>query len=97
MRATQRTGLSEADVAALLQQVPPALVAILEAVALLYRLKAQGHTLFRLSNMPVASIEHLEKAYTFWEAFTGAVISCRLHLCKPENRQFMPISWRLMS
>jgi putative hydrolase of the HAD superfamily len=84
MRAAQRTGLSEAAVAALLQQVPPALVAIPETVDLLYRLKAQGHTLFCLSNMHVASIEHLEKAYTFWEVFTGVVISCRLHLCKPE-------------
>ena len=84
VRAVQRTGLSEADVAALLRQVPPALVAITETVDLLYRLKAQGHTLFCLSNMHVASIEHLEKAYTFWEVFTGVVISCRLHLCKPE-------------
>jgi putative hydrolase of the HAD superfamily len=84
VRAAQRTGLSVADVAALLRQVPPALVAIPETVELLYRLKAQGHTLFCLSNMHVASIEHLEQAYTFWEVFAGAVISCRLHLCKPE-------------
>jgi 2-haloacid dehalogenase len=34
--------------------------------------------------MHVASIEHLEKVYTFWEVFTGVVISCRLHLCKPD-------------
>jgi putative hydrolase of the HAD superfamily len=84
IRAAQRTGLAEAEVAALLQQVPRALVAIPATVDLLYRLKAQGHTLFCLSNMHVASIEHLEKTYTFWEVFTGAVISCRLHLCKPE-------------
>jgi putative hydrolase of the HAD superfamily len=84
IRAAQRTGLSEAEVTALLQQVPPALVAIPETVDLLYRLKAQGHTLFCLSNMHVASIEHLEKTYTFWEVFTGVVISCRLYLCKPE-------------
>jgi putative hydrolase of the HAD superfamily len=34
--------------------------------------------------MHVASIAHLEQAYTFWDVFTGVVISCRLHLCKPE-------------
>jgi HAD superfamily hydrolase (TIGR01509 family) len=84
IRAAHRTGLSEAEVAALLQQVPPALVAIPEAVDLLYRLKTQGHMLFCLSNMHVASIEHLEKVYTFWEVFTGVVISCRRQLCKPE-------------
>jgi putative hydrolase of the HAD superfamily len=84
VRAAQRTGLPADDVAALLRQVPPALVAIPGTVDLLYRLKAQGHTLFCLSNMHVASIEHLERAYTFWEVFSGRVISCRLHLCKPE-------------
>ena len=40
--AAQHIGLSEAVVAALLQQVPLALVAIPETVDLLYRLKAQG-------------------------------------------------------
>jgi putative hydrolase of the HAD superfamily len=84
VRAAQRTGLSEADVAGFLQQVPQELVAIPETVDLLYRLKAHGHTLFCLSNMHTAFIDHLEKTYTFWEVFSGAVISCRLHLCKPE-------------
>ena len=87
-RGAQRTGLSEAEVAALLQQVPPALVAIPGTVDLLYRLKAQGHTLFCLSNMHVASIAHLEQAYTFWDVFTGVVISCRLHVCKPEPAMY---------
>ena len=84
VRAAQRTGLSEAEVAAFLRQVPPALVAIPGTIDLLYRLKAKGHTLFCLSNMHVASIDYLEHSYTFWEVFAGAVISCRLHLCKPE-------------
>jgi putative hydrolase of the HAD superfamily len=84
VRAAKRTGLPDADVAELLRQVPPALVAIPGTVDLLYRLQAQGHTLFCLSNMHVASIDHLEKSYTFWEVFAGVVISCRLHLCKPE-------------
>jgi len=84
VRAAQRTGLSEAEVTGFLQQVPQELVAIPGTVDLLYRLKAQGHTLYCLSNMHVAFIDHLEKTYTFWEVFTGAVVSCRLHLCKPE-------------
>ena len=84
VRAVQRTGLEAHVVDALLCQVPPALVAIPETVALLYRLKARGHKLFCLSNMHVASIEHLERVYTFWEVFEGIVISCRIHLLKPE-------------
>lgn len=84
VRAAQRTGLSQADVAEFLQRVPMELVAIPETVDLLYRLKAHGHTLFCLSNMHAAFIDHLEKTYTFWEVFAGVVVSCRLHLCKPE-------------
>jgi putative hydrolase of the HAD superfamily len=87
-RGAQRTGLSEAEVAAVLQQVPPSLVAIPGTVDLLYRLKAEGHTLFCLSNMHVASIAHLEQAYTFWDVFTGIVISCRLQVCKPEPAMY---------
>ena len=83
-QGTLRTGLPEAEIASLLHDVPFALVAIPETVALLYRLKSQGHRLFCLSNMHVASIEHLERTYTFWEVFTGTVISCRINLCKPE-------------
>jgi putative hydrolase of the HAD superfamily len=79
-----RTGLPEAELAEFLRQVPPALVPIPGMIDLLYRLRGRGHQLFCLSNMHVAAIEHLQTAYTFWEVFAGAVISCRLQLCKPE-------------
>lgn len=84
VRAAARTGLSLSDVAAFMDRVPPALVAIPDTVDLLYRLKAKGHKLFCLSNIQAISIEHLEQAYTFWEVFDGRVISCRIHLIKPE-------------
>jgi putative hydrolase of the HAD superfamily len=84
VRAAERTGLSVLDLTNLMQQVPPALVAIPGTVDLLYRLKAQGHKLYCLSNMHIASIEHLEHTYAFWDVFEGAVISCRLHVIKPE-------------
>ena len=51
---------------------------------LLYRLKARGYPLYCLSNMHFASIEYLERTHTFFEVFSGKVISCRLKLCKPE-------------
>lgn len=60
------------------------MAAIPETVGILYRLKARGHTLFCLSNIHLPFIEYLEKAYSFWEVFTGTAISCRLHLLKPE-------------
>jgi len=83
-RAAKRTGLSEPEVAHFLRQVPPALVAIPGTVDLLYRLKARGHALFCLSNMHLSSIEHLEAKYSFWEVFSGCVISSRVQLLKPE-------------
>jgi putative hydrolase of the HAD superfamily len=83
-RAAQRTGLSEPEVRRFLTSVPPALVPIADTVELLYRLRAHGHSLYCLSNMHFASIEYLERTHRFWDVFSGKVISCRVHLCKPE-------------
>jgi putative hydrolase of the HAD superfamily len=83
-RAAQRTGIDPAELTRLLVAVPPSLVPIPQTVELLYRLKARGYPLYCLSNMHVASIEHLEREQKFFEVFTGKVISCRLNLCKPE-------------
>jgi putative hydrolase of the HAD superfamily len=83
-RAAQRTGIAEGEITRLLHQVPPSLVVFPDTVELLYRLKRRGYPLYCLSNMHFASIEYLEKMHTFWDVFDGAVISCRLRLCKPE-------------
>jgi putative hydrolase of the HAD superfamily len=82
--AARRTGLMDHRIASLLNNVPSSLVPIPETIALLYRLKAQGHALYCLSNMHLASIEFLERTQSFWDAFSGKVISCRVNLCKPE-------------
>ena len=83
-RAARRTGLMDHLIASLLDKVPSSLVPIPETVELLYRLKGQGHALYCLSNMHLASIEFLERTQSFWGAFSGKVISCRVNLCKPE-------------
>lgn len=85
-RAARRTGLRDHLIANLLNSVPSSLVPIPESVELLYRLKAQGHSLYCLSNMHVASIEFLERTHGFWAVFSGKVISCRVNLCKPEEQ-----------
>lgn len=84
-RAARRTGIAEGEMKRLLHAVPPSLVVFPDTVALLRRLKAQGHPLYCLSNMHFASIEYLERTETFWDVFDGRVISCRLQLCKPET------------
>lgn len=83
-RAAARTGLAVSAVAELMRQVPLSLVVIPDTVDLLHRLKACGHRLFYLSNMHVDSIAHLERTYTFWDIFEGGIISCRIHVIKPE-------------
>lgn len=83
-RATARTGLPESAIDELFRQVPLSLIPFPGTVDLLHRLKQRGHGLYVLSNMHPASIEHLENAYGFWDLFEGMVISCRIHLVKPE-------------
>jgi putative hydrolase of the HAD superfamily len=84
VRAAHRTGLSATDIAQFFAQMSAAWVPIAGTVDLLQRLHTKGHPLFCLSNMHVASIAYLEQTYTFWDVFTGAVISCRVQLIKPE-------------
>ena len=83
-RAAQRSGVAAGEIKRLLHAVPPSLVVFPDTVELLRRLKRKGYPLYCLSNMHFASIEYLERKETFWEVFDGAVISCRLQLCKPE-------------
>jgi len=85
-RAAKRSGVAVGEIKRLLHAVPPSLVVFPETVELLHRLKRKGYPLYCLSNMHFASIEYLEKTQTFWDVFDGAVISCRLQLCKPEAR-----------
>jgi putative hydrolase of the HAD superfamily len=83
-RAALRTGLPEEDLTGMFMQVPSSLVPVPEMVDLFLRLKEQGHSLYCLSNLHINSYVHLKAEYTFWNLFEGAVISCLVHLCKPE-------------
>lgn len=84
VRAAHRTGLSATDIAQFFEQMSTAWVTISGTVDLSHRLHAKGCPLFCLSNMHAASIAYLEQTHTFWEVFTGVVISCRVRLIKPE-------------
>ena len=83
-RGAARTGLPESEIAGLLDRVPFALTPIPGTVDLLHRVKAKGRPLYYLSNMHVASIEHLQAVSPFWHLFDGGVVSCRIHSIKPE-------------
>ena len=83
-RASERTGLPEDTVVRFLDHVPAALTTFPDTIDLMRDLRRAGHTLFCLSNMGHASIEHIERAHDFWDVFAGGVISCRIGAIKPE-------------
>lgn len=83
-RGARRTGLPESRLRVLIESVPPSLVPDPDVLDLLHRLKAGRNALYCLSNMPKLSIEHMERAHSFWHLFDGIVISSRVGFCKPE-------------
>ena len=87
-RTARRAGLPETTVARFLDHVPAALAPDPEALALLRDLRGAGHTLFCLSNMHHAFVEHFEREHDFLDLFAGRVISCRVGLVKPERAIF---------
>jgi len=84
-RIAARTGWPEAEVAAVVAAVPDELQALPGTVALIQELKAAGHRLFYLSNMPEPYAEHLERAHPLRQWFEGGVFSGRVKHSKPRE------------
>jgi putative hydrolase of the HAD superfamily len=83
-RIARRTGLTEAEVHALIDAVPAELQPIPGTVELLQRLHAAGTPLYYLSNMPESYALHLERSHHFLGLFRAGVFSSRVRLIKPE-------------
>jgi putative hydrolase of the HAD superfamily len=82
-RIVHRTGLSAADVQAVVAQIPHELQALPDSVALLHRLADAGHPVFYLSNMPAPYALHLEQL-PFFSRFADGIFSGRVGHNKPE-------------
>jgi putative hydrolase of the HAD superfamily len=89
------------DYAATVQQmrrvidaVPSHLAALPDSVALLMRVKARGHRLFFLSNMPAPYAARLAAANEFLAAFDDGLYSAHVGLLKPEPGIFSLASER---
>lgn len=88
-RAVIRTGQSKEIITEFMDKVPQALIPIPETLELIKKIKNDArHKLFILSNMHKASIDYLEKTYSFWDLFDGSLISSRVLLAKPEIEIF---------
>jgi putative hydrolase of the HAD superfamily len=84
-RIAARTGLAPAAAQAVVDAVPHELQPIPETVALIHRLRAAGHTLHYLSNMPAPCADVLEqREAVLFALFDSGVFSGRVHLIKPE-------------
>lgn len=82
-RITARTGLSAAEVLAVVDGVPGELEPQAGTVAILQAFREAGHRLFFLSNMPEPYAQHLERSHGFMSWFEDGVFSARVKTGKP--------------
>lgn len=87
-RIAHRTGLTPDEVQAVLDGVPRELTPMPETVALLRRLRAAGHKLFFLSNMPAPFAAALKREHEFLAVFEDGVFSSEVRLSKPDPAIF---------
>ena len=83
-RIAARTGLREAEVAAIIEAAPRELQPLPDTEAWLRRLHAQGRPLHFLSNMPEPFAAHFERTQDLMALFESGVFSARVQLLKPE-------------
>lgn len=83
-RIAARTGLAEADLRHLIAHIPAHLQPIPGTVDLIHALKAQGHRLYYLSNMPAGYADHLVRMNPFFSQFDDGIFSAHVQQIKPK-------------
>lgn len=87
-RIAARTGWPRDEVAQMVAAVPDELAPLPGTVALIEELKAAGHRLFYLSNMPGPYADHLERRHPLARWFENGVFSSRVKVSKPTREVF---------
>lgn len=82
-RISARTGWPRGEVEAVVRAVPDELMAIPATVVLIRDLRAAGHTLHFLSNMPEPYADHLSRTFPLNEWFESGLFSGRAKQIKP--------------
>ena len=90
----RRTGVGLADVLRTIAGVPQELQPVPEVVATLEALKARGHRLWFLSNMPAPYAEAIDAAHPIGDWFEGGIYSSRVGLRKPAAAAFELLAGR---
>lgn len=83
LRIARRTGLAETDLLHLISMIPAHLVPIQGTVDLIHALKAHGHRLYFLSNMPAGYADHLVRENNFFSQFEEGIFSAHVQQIKP--------------
>ena len=87
-RIAERSGLPRQGVVALIDAIPEHLQPMADSVALLERVRAAGHRLALLSNMPRPYAAHLEATHACFGWFDHCAWSGRLGVMKPQRGIF---------
>ncbi len=87
-RIVHRSGYARESIAALIASIPAHLSPMAESVALIERVRAAGHRIALLSNMPAPYADHLEAAHECFGWFEHRAWSGRIGLAKPDNAIF---------
>jgi putative hydrolase of the HAD superfamily len=92
-RIAHRTGLTEAEIHAVVRAVPDELQPLPDSVDLLHALRQRGFKQYFFSNMPLGYAEHIETHHGFFALFHGGLFSARVKRMKPE-REFYELAHR---
>lgn len=84
IKISQRVGLSQHEMHQLIDNIPTHMVPQAGTVQIMEDLKAAGHTLFYLSNMPAGYAQYLESSHDFFRYFSDGIFSARVQQIKPQ-------------
>jgi len=93
-KISKRVGISEADMHLLIASIPPHMVPQSGTVDIISELKAEGHPLYFLSNMPAGYADHLERTHEFFRHFSDGIFSARVQQIKPQLPIFQSANQR---
>lgn len=93
-RIARRTGIAHVDVQRTIAAVADELQPVPETVAIVEALRARGHRLWFLSNMPAPYARAIDAAHPIGAWFEGGIYSARVGLRKPDPALFRLLAGR---
>lgn len=93
-KISKRVGITEAEMHLVIASIPPHMVPQQGTVEIMADLKAAGHTLYFLSNMPAGYANFLESSHVFFQHFSDGIFSARVQQMKPELPIFQSANQR---